>query len=226
MQIRFIDYGTRLDIQVAEDISRTYEEEIFPGIFIGMESGIVTFTIESDALLRREKKLEPGNILRFTFFREASMFVFEGRVVEIAPSYSINRIVVDAMSPIEKSSRRKSHRVMLNIPINIYKTIPGRPNETGPIACLGMTFDISDTGICVTSNEKLDLRDGSNFLAEFTLKGSEIFLMPVLHVRTGSCPQLFQYTYDYAFLFDREKDAEKINKMTLSLFQHVFESRF
>ena len=226
MQIRFIDYGTQLDIQVAADSSRSYGEDVYQGIFIGMEEGFVTFSIESDDLLINEQKLEPGNVLKLTFTRDSSIYAFEGKVREVSLPYKKNRVVLDATSPIEKYSRRKYERVPLSIPITVYKTDPNKKERTGLVACTGVTFDISNEGVCVMSNEKLDLRGGSDFLVEFVLKGSDLYLLSAKHTRTGNCPQFVLYAYDYAFVFDREKEGEDINRMILSLFQHVFETRY
>ena len=226
MLLKFIENGTRMDIQVAADSSRDFGEDTVLGTFIGLEAGVVSFSIECDALLNSEQGLEAGNFLRFTFFRGASMYTFEGVVTEVSPPYNTKRILVDATTLIEISNRRKSHRVEVSVPVNVYREPPDEQSKEEPVMYRGMTMDISDAGLCILSNEKLDLRDGPDFRAEFTLNRSEKFDMPVRHIRTGNSPQFVQYQYDHAFLFDRETDAEKINKMTISLFQHVLRSRF
>ena len=224
MQLRFIDSGTRLDVQAAPSGSRSYEEEIYVGKFSSMEDS-TTFTLECNALYERPQKFIQGDYLKFTFFRGSEIYTFEGQINGIISKYD-NRIKVSAVTPLEKSNRRKSNRIQINIPVKIYKKNPAEPNGAGDLVCTGTTFDISNTGICIMSNEKLDLRKSSQFTVEFSLLRFEApFFLTVNHVRSSACLQFVQFEYDHAFLFDCDNEAEKVNKMTLSLFKYKFESR-
>jgi len=223
MELRFIDNGTRLDVQAASDGSRSYGDEIYPGKLVSMEDNL-SFTMECGALNQLPRELTQGSYLKFTFYRGAEVYTFEGKVNGSVSKYD-DRVLVTAVTPLERSSRRKSQRILINIPVNVYKKDPNQPNGIGNLVCMGTSFDISNTGICVLSDEKLDLRDGTRFIAEFSLHREETFFLTVIHIRTGNSPNLIQFKHDHAFLFDEESEAEKINKMILSLFQYKLENR-
>ena len=224
MQLRFIANGTRLDVQAALDGSRAYSEESLFGTFIDTYNDLL-FSIECPALLKRTRTPQEGDFLRFTFFRGAESYTFEGRINSISEEFGKNLIYVDAVSPLEKSNRRKSQRIQVSLPATLYKQTPDQKDKPGEFSLKCTTFDISAMGMCLLSNERLNLGAGTDFVVELQLPNSGPFILPVKHIRTGNCPQFAAYNHDHAFELDDEGGFNTIYNLTLEIFKLKLEGR-
>ncbi|MCL2574650.1 MAG: PilZ domain-containing protein [Defluviitaleaceae bacterium] len=224
MQLRFIPAGTRLDVQVSLDGSRAYTEEILFGTFVDTYNDLL-FSIECPQLLKQSRVPEEGDFVRFTFFRGAESYTFEGKLSSIDTDFGKTLLYINAVSPIEKASRRKSQRIQVSLPAALYIPAGDQNNMPGEFSCQCTTFDISAQGLCLLSNTKLDLRHGSDFVIEIRLPSYDPFIIPAKHIRTGNCPQLMQYRHDHAFGIDSETSSSKIYNLTLAIFQLKLEGR-
>ena len=224
MQLKFIPDGTRLDVQSAWDGSRAYDEEILLGTFIDSINDLL-FILDCPALLGRERPPMEGDFLRFSFYRGAENYTFEGKISCIIKKFSETLIHVNVISFIEKSSRRKSQRIQVSLPAILYKPDPAQNDKPSEDSYKCTTFDISSTGLCLLSNEKLDLRHGADFFIEIHLPSSEPFMLSAKHVRTGNCPQFVLYNYDHAFILDYDKNYEAVYSLTLKLFELKLEGK-
>jgi len=224
MQIKFIPNGTRLDVQAAPDGSRAYDEEILFGIFVDSKDDLL-FYLECPVLFEREREPQEGDFLRFSFYRGSENYTFEGKIGLIADSFGKKLIHINVISFVEKASRRKMQRIQVSLPATLYKPDPDQKDKPGELSQKLTTFDISGTGLCLLSNEQLDLRDGSDFIVELHLPNSETFTLSAKHVRTGNCPQYVLYRYDHAFVMDYENATGVMYDLTLALFKLKLENR-
>jgi len=228
MELRFIARGTKLDIQIASDGSRAYGEEALDGTFIDTYNDLL-FSFECPELLELKRTPIEGDFLRITFFRGAESYTFEGRLSSGSGSFDKELLYADAVSPIEKSSRRKSHRIQVNLPATLYKPSPDQEEMPGELLLKCTTLDISAEGLCLMSNQKLPPGENSHFIAELQLPGKERpVTLSVRHVRTGNCPQLVQYNHDHAFALDDESSKDgsgKMYELTFDIFKLKLEGR-
>ena len=218
MQLKFIENGTRLDVQVATDGSRAYTEKNLFGTFVDSKTDLL-FLLDCQELLARERTPQEGDFMRFTFFRGAESFTFEGKLISILDDFGRKLLLVNAVSPIEKSSRRKAQRIQISLPVTLYRPSFTQNDIPGEFSSNLTAFDISSTGICLLSNQKLDLLDGDDFVVELHVPNSIPYLFPAKHIRTGNCPQFVQFNYDHAFSFDDDGNIRKIYNLTLKLFE-------
>jgi len=220
MELRFIHNGTQLDVQAAPDGSRDYPDDIMRATFVDTYQDLL-FSIYCPDLISRERTPQEGDYLQITYFRGADTYTFQGRVSHIAMGYGQKLLFANAVTPIEKSNRRKSLRIPISLP-----AVVRRPDQPANQAHRCTTYDISANGLCLVSNQKLDLTHGSDFTIEIELPTYiEPFVLPVKHVRTGSSRQQRQYKYNHAFIFDGDNVAIKIADLTIALFKLRLESR-
>ena len=209
MELRYIEPGTQMDIQIisAED------SRLLSGVFVDTERG-ASFYITCDELFDRFDELYRSCKLHFTFYRGSDVYSFSGLMDDTRSKDRV--ILATATSVIEKTSRRKAPRIEMGISAEIFGKTPG--GGEGPLL-VGTTNNISTTGLSLFAQDKVALPDGQ-YVAEFTLIQPEKISLPVKFIRMGDAPQSVQYRYDYAFLFDCENDSEGIRNLTLSLFRY------
>ena len=161
MQLKFIDSKTRLDIFASSDGSRAYEDKPIEGVFISSDNDF-SCVVECDALFGRVRQPLNGDYLKFAIYRGADMYTFEGRISQIKDEYGQKKLHMMIISDVVKTSRRSAQRIQVSLPMMLHKF--NKPIDTDTFR--GTTFDISNTGLCVLSDEKLDIFEGPYFVAE------------------------------------------------------------
>jgi len=213
MEFRFIDDGTKLDIQRKS----APDEATYYGTFEKLDKG-VTFFLSCDVLYEQHTQIDPAELFIFTFFRGAEYFTFEGRMGETARLGFVNAISVTATTLISRFSRRSTHRIRVRSNVNIHALDPANENQPGALLCTGLIHDISRGGLTFLSNEKIPLDLRHSYLAVFTVNHLTYHL-PVEYVRGSERAISPHYRYDYAFMFNGDDLTEELNKMTLGLFE-------
>ena len=208
MQLRYIDAKTRMDIEVLSD-----KPETLTGSFIDTDRG-ASFYIECDELFQNFEGYKAAR-LRLSFYRGAAMYTFDARLTSAGDKNGTNALLLEANSLIEETSRRGAPRLQMQIETKIYSQ--GKP------ILIGVTHDISTTGLSLLSNELYDLGE-TEYIAEFSVADST-YNLPLRFIRMGNAPQLVQYRYDYAFLFTINPEATKIKELTMSLFKYKMRTR-
>jgi hypothetical protein len=214
MDFRFIDDGTRMDIQQmgAPDAPTYY------GIFIEMEKG-VSFLISCDPLYERFESLDPSIIYTFTFFRGATILTFDGKLVEQQTYLTKHTLLVTATTLVKTSSRRTTHRIKVQMSLNIYEKDDSQPFMLGTQVCTGLMHDVSRGGLTFLTNERIKLTLRKVYMSEFPI-AHLTFRFPVEYVRGSERSLSPLYRYDHAFMYNNiENLTEDLNKMTLALFE-------
>ncbi|MCL2501296.1 MAG: hypothetical protein FWE90_13320 [Defluviitaleaceae bacterium] len=215
MELRFIDDGTRMDIQLMGDENST----TYYGIFVKMDKGI-SFLVSCDPLYERFENLDYNKIYTLTFFREAEAYSFDAKIVERRQHFHNNVLLFNATSLIRKFPRR-SHRIRVQMSINLYEKAEDSSNGIGKLICKGAMYDVSRSGLTLLSNDKINIQLRKVYMSEFVANGIT-FRFPTEFVRGGERSLSPLYRYDYAFMYSGgEKDlTEELNKLTLALFEH------
>jgi hypothetical protein len=220
MDFRFIDEGTRMDIQqVGADNAPKYY-----GIFEKMDKG-VSFLISCDPLLERFDEIDLSQIFAFTYYRGAEAYTFDAKIVERQVHLYNNMLLVTATSLIKKSSLRAAHRIQVQFPVSIHDKVEANAIKPGGLVCTGTMFDVSRNGLTFVSNEKINLQLRKVYMASFSIQGST-FRFPVEFVRSAERGLSPLYRYDYAFMYNgAESLTDDLNRMTLALFENQLKGR-
>ncbi|MCL2752539.1 MAG: PilZ domain-containing protein [Defluviitaleaceae bacterium] len=213
MEIRFIEEGTKMDIQVLSTKNTCLNNKSFLGTFLYFEGGS-TFLIQCDELYVHANSLTSECVLSISFFKGAEVAVFKARLNGTPLFNGQYALSLTAITPIEKHSRRKSPRIEASFPVNIYNA------DAAQLISKETTFDVSNGGLCVSTNNRLPLIQGENYHVEFSLKPPQVFSMTARLVRSGDHNQTVSYRFDHAFVFDYPEDNEKTSKLALALFEY------
>lgn len=219
MNFRFIEKGTRLDIRQKD----APEAPTYYGTFEKMEQG-VTFLISCDVLYEHIDTPDPAIIYTFTFFRKSEAFTFDARLGEKTMHLQTPVISVTATTLIKSYSRRSSHRIRVQMSLNLYEFDEQQPDEPGTPFCTGIMHDVSRGGLTFLSNEKIPLVLRKVYLSEFIVNGIT-FRLPVEYVRGSERSLSPLYRYDYAFMYNGENLTDDLNRMTLALFEQQLKGR-
>ncbi|MCL2605431.1 MAG: hypothetical protein FWD90_13230 [Defluviitaleaceae bacterium] len=216
MDFRFIDDGTRMDIQHMNDANAT----IFYGIFVRMEKG-VSFYVSCDPLYERFEDLNLAQIYTFTFFRGAEAYSFDAKILERKQLFNNDVLLFTATSLVKKYNRRNAHRIRVQMSISLYEKKDDNPNKLGDMVCKGEMYDVSRSGLTLLSNERVNLQLRKVYMSEFVANGIT-FRFPVEFVRGGERSLSPMYRYDYAFMYNNADGdlTEELNRLTLALFEH------
>ena len=220
MQLRYINRGTILDIQIMGDSKFSKTE--FVGKFYQLERG-VTFYLECDQLMKLLGDSKKNISLGFRFHEGASIFTFTGRVVEIARKDFNDYILVCATSLIDESSRRKFPRMEVSVHVKLFKYDEEEPNKCGDLMLHDVTQDISVGGLCLYSDDPLE--DEKMFVAEFSFNTTKRIYLPVLHLRSEYLGSKGYRNYAHAFVYSSPGDSEEIKQLTLAMFDYRINRR-
>ena len=213
MELRFIEEGVKMDIQISAKKNTYIDGKNFLGTFLRSDFGN-DFYVQCDELYVHANTLTPECALNISFFKGAEVAMFRARLSDTRLLGGRYVLLLTAISPIEKHSRRRSPRIEASFPINIYTG-----NEVDLIS-KETTFDISNGGICVVTNNRLPLKQGETYHLEFSLGPSQIFSLTTRLVRSGNSDQNLNYRFDHAFVFDYPEGDEKTNQLALALFDY------
>jgi hypothetical protein len=214
MDFRFIDDGTRMDIQHMDDANAT----MYYGIFVQLERG-VSFTVTCDPLYERFDELDLNQIYTFTFFRGAEAHTFDAKITERKQHFKDNYILFTATSLIKKYSRRNAHRIRVQMSINLYEIVDNNPQTPGPFICTGAMYDVSRSGLTLLSNDKINVQLRKVYISEFIVNNIT-FRFPTEYVRGSERSLSPLYRYDYAFMYKGDDLTEELNRLTIALFEH------
>ncbi|MCL2576302.1 MAG: PilZ domain-containing protein [Defluviitaleaceae bacterium] len=211
MELRFIEDGTKMDIQVFSEKNPHLEEKTYLGTFLGIDRG-VDFFVQCDDLYVHSASFSRECFLNISFFKGAEVCIFRARVGGTETIRGHFVLVLTAITPIEKHSRRKSPRLEASFPVNIYDGDELLYKET--------TSDISNGGLCVVTNLKLSLEQNREYELEFSIGFNQVFKIPAKLVRSGNCHQTISYRFDHAFIFEIYEDSDIRSKLALALFDY------
>jgi len=217
MQLRFITRDTKLDVQVGLDVSRTYSETIFPGTFIGADNDF-SCTIECDMLFGLARRPQHGDYIKVSFHREADTLHFEARINKVFEDLITHKqqILLTVISDLETTSRRKELRIQVSVPVSLH--LANRPIDPNDYVLKGTTLDISNSGICVLSNERLDTSHDNHYVVQLHLPRGSVKYMPMRHMRSGDSP-LVQLSREHIFLWNDSISTEEIKEFIYLLFK-------
>ncbi|MCL2203403.1 MAG: hypothetical protein FWB88_05650 [Defluviitaleaceae bacterium] len=213
MEFRFIDEGTRLDVQQKD----APDAPMYYGIFEKMDKG-VSFLVSCDPLFEHFDQLDLNKIYVFTFFRGAEIYTFDGKLVEKQRYIHKNVLLVTATTLISTHSRRGSHRIRAQMAVNLHEVDESQPDQPGALVCAGVMHDVSRGGLTFLLNDKIPLELRKTYLADFSV-GHANFRFPVEFVRGSERSLSPLYRYDYAFMYNGENLTDALNKLTLALFE-------
>jgi len=218
MEIRFIDDGTKMDIQVFSKKNLHLDEKAFLATFLNSDRGN-NFSIECDELYVHANSFAAGCYFEISFFKGAEVNSFRARINGSSLVFGRNAILMTAISPIEKSNRRKTPRIEASFPVNIYHSIG---SMSGELISKETTYDVSNGGINVVTNVKLPIVPNNNYHVEFSIGPGRTFSLVARLLRSGNSPKNLNYRFDHAFIFDYPDGDEKISKLALALFDYRF----
>jgi len=214
MEFRFIDDGTRMDVQQMD----VENAPMYYGIFVKMDKG-VDFLLSCDPLHERYDELDFNTIYTLTFFRGAEAYTFEARITGKEMHFYTPALRFTATTVIKAFSRRNSPRIRVQMNINLYERLKDNPEKNGNLICTGVMHDVSRGGLTFLSGDSIPLKMRHSYIAEFSVTDI-LFRLPVEFVRIGEQLLSPLYRYDYAFMYNRDEDInETLNKLTLILFQ-------
>jgi len=207
MELKFVEQGTIMDVQAYHNVvglDNSYKNFLCKYIEIYKENLIL---ISCQDMAEDISSLKDGCILVFNFFRGAFGYEFSGRVAET--SLHEGNVVIQVLSTVEKYSRRKSPRVEIITPVNIFAAAEeGEPK--GMFISTESTLDISNGGISiVTNNDEINIQKGKAYVLEFLLH-KQTFTIFARLVHSGDCQKLFTYKYVHAFEFRYYTDYERL----------------
>lgn len=223
MQIKFIEKGTALFVYEKADDQNL--DAICETKFFDIKDE-TTFYAEGMEFHSRFSKLREYDRLKIIFLRGPNMYEFFGKVTGVAKSGGAYLTLIEQLTGMVATSRRRYSREELEIDVRLYG-ISQDDLQSGnlkkadnDIEFNGVTLDIGSGGLCVVSNNRLDSAYEPFFLVEFTLNRKDEFLLPAKLVRKGSCPQTVLYRYDYGFefLYDYISREGEEQRLTTALF--------
>jgi c-di-GMP-binding flagellar brake protein YcgR len=227
MFLKFIDRNTSMRIQTV--VGDNGDGETYEALFGDLDTDTSFFAV-CEGLYSAAPGLPEGTGLKITFWLHENLYVFEGRVSELAPHIGKNTLLIEQMTPIAATSRRSDTRNEVRIPVNLYTLAQGeigkapyRIPERDPVFS-AETFDISAGGFCLVSNVPLE-SDEQLFLAEFSLSSKFEFLLPVKLLRKGNCPQTVLYHFDYGFLFVFDAIPNEKGRISAAITDMMFRTR-
>lgn len=211
MDFRFIDDGTRMDIQLKD----SPDAPQYFGIFVKMDKG-VSFLLSCDPLHECMDELDLNKLYTFTFFRGAEIFTFDGKLIEKREHFHDPVVFVTATTLIKSFSRRGAHRIRVQMTAKLFE------GETQLADC--PMHDVSRGGLTLLSNESIPLQLRKTYMTEFTINNI-LFRFPIEYVRGSERSLSPIYRYDYAFMFSGEDITADLNRMTVALLEQQLRGR-
>ena len=218
MELRFVDKGTPLSIELLTREMEPLSDEKFTGKFYDMEKSL-TFYITSDKLLEKFDDHDPSGYLKITFQRGSKAYTFTGKLNSIARKFRDNLILITATSPLESVEFRNAPRVEISLNVNIHKIAPDAPDKVGELLMKGCSHDISSTGICVLSDITIEKKDGDEFIVTFSIIRSRVFSLRVKLMRSGNSP-VTSYKYAHGFVFEYDDNSDEKSALAISMFKY------
>jgi len=218
MNLRLLEKGTPLSIELLTHDLKPLADEKFMGKFYDMEKGL-TFLITSDELFERFNEFDPSCYLKITYQRGSDEYTFTGKLSSAVEKSRDPLILITATSPIKKIELRQAPRIEISLPVNIYKVAPCAVSRVGDLLLKGSSMNISNIGMCILSDISIEEQGGSEFIAEFSIIRSRVFFLRAKLMRRGQSP-LISYKYMYGFLFEYDNNSDEKYNLTVAMFKY------
>jgi hypothetical protein len=227
MLLKFIERDTAMKIQVI--INGESVGEAYAALFYDLDTD-TSFFARCQELHDSFSELTPDAHLKVTFWLRENMYMFEGIPIELAPYMGSNSVLIKQTTDIDAMSLRRDARNEMSIPVSLYvpspdwtPSSPFRVLSDTPVFTAN-TFDISVSGLCLVSNDYLEI-EYPLLISEFSLYGKKTFLLPVKFMRMGDCPQTVLYHYDYGFLFVFDDCPDERSRLSAAITDTVFRTK-
>ena len=186
--------------------------------FVDTASDPVCFYMRCPDLSGSFNERWSGRVFRFNFVRGPDAFTFDGRLDSIGLIDREETIFVTMVGFLEKSNRRKSLRIELNVDMEVYRIDPSAPDKVGERVAVGLIFDINEGGLCFLSDSRYKFSDHAGYIASFSI-GAERFNLHIRHLRSGDCKHSVQFRYDIVFIFGEEMDKNRFHDVVYRVLQ-------
>lgn len=220
MHINHIQKGTTLF--VSGDTNDSAPNRVYETRFYETKDE-TSFYVEGIDLYNSINTLKNAK-LKIHFLLGATLFSFFGKITDIRPRGNSYLTLIEQVSLMQETSRRKYDRHEMKIFVKLYGLREADLKQCNYVKAdnnvefSSTTFDVSLGGICMTSNVRLRSQYEPYFLAEFVLNEKEEFLLPLKLTRSGNCPQTVLFKYDYGFQFIYDEIPQEEKRLATALF--------
>ncbi|MCL2249555.1 MAG: PilZ domain-containing protein [Oscillospiraceae bacterium] len=162
------------------------------------------------------ERLYLGSQLNISFEQGYNVHSFIGVAKSKAGSGA--QVVLEQLSEVESSERRKFDRDELRVNVTVYgmsskaATRPDAPPEFTDIS-----YDLSSGGLCIITNNLLGSKYDPFYILEFSLTGKDNFLLPSKLARRSNYPRTKIGKYDYGFQFIYDNLPEEKGRLTAAI---------
>ena len=216
MELRFLDKGTQLTIEVLNDDYSPLPEEPYIGQFYDME-GYFALSITSPELFNRYLEQKNFSNVKITFSRGITAYTFRGRINSaVTNRFGDDVVLVNVISPLEESQLRLTQRMVITLSANIY-TIQPSVKRIDKLLFSGTTLDISGGGAGILTDFDITPEHGNDFIIEFPTL-SKMLLCALKFSKKGGTSNTYKFTY--GFMFDFDESSESKNDFMLSVLKH------
>lgn len=201
MEIKNIKTETMLRFVLAED-----ETVAFKVTFFDLYTD-KSFFVKSKELYEYASKAGRPLSFEINFFLDDASCNCTGRTEKVFIRSGSYLTLINQTSEIERTNPRRHQRESIATRVILYRLPEDEFNSNNFVRELSrvelscMSFDISGGGFCLMSNDALRHPGEPHYLAEFTLNGNELFVLPVRLVRSDKAPPMSRVRYDYGFAF-------------------------
>ena len=201
-------------MQVYVELDNRAVSETFDAIFRYVDID-ATFVMQCAQLYEIYDTVDRNARIYINFSTGPSMCTFYGRCVE--KQRGAGMILMEQLTAIEVVSRRMYERDELRIPVHVFP-LPeaklGKPSYERPDSIPDMaelTFDVSESGMCVISNVYLKPENDPYYLTEFAFSEKYHFILPAQLMRRSAHPRtkIGRFDYGFRFVFDSLPDEKK-----------------
>jgi hypothetical protein len=220
LEVRFIENGTKMDIEVLSEGVAQFESKVFSGVYFGLHKD-TSFYLSCDPLFMHSNKISRSCQLSFTFFRGQSVFRFKGRLIEATTFKDRPVLVIATTSFIDKSSRRKFPRMEISFPVSIIdKSLP----KSDSLIARVTAFDMSKVGMCLLTNSRLNLSKDKEYFLEFLLLDRLFSISAHLVHDCNAASKSRSYKFSYGFAFSDKNSPEQMDNLVASMFDYKLQN--
>ncbi len=183
---KILKLGEKLDIEIEGKRCRTKVLDFADG---------KSFVVYHPTVKSIPVKMEKGDTVRFSFFRNDGIYGFLAVLEELYSRGDMRLCRFTAISDIQKNQRRSSFRLPVLLEVWIQKTGPQSENDPGLAA---IAVNLSDTGLLIGSKESFP--DGQKLQITLKLEEYCTLVLDALVVRSES-PAAKEEPYKVAVRF-------------------------
>jgi len=178
-------------------------------------------TVSCPWLYENYERLYLGSQLNISFNQGSQVHSFIG-VAKLKVGSGF-QVVLEQLSEIESSERRKFDRDELRLNVTVY----GMPESKisakkfnrpeAPPEFTDISYDLSSGGLCIITNTLLSSKHDPFYLLEFSLTSKDNFLLPSKLARRSNYPRTKIGKYDYGFQFIYDNLPEEKGRLTAAI---------